>query len=213
MKTDDLIEMLAKQDVSVNKTRIYAQVLLAVGFGFVGSFVLLLLVFDMNPDLGMLFKNMWFWVRFLFIVSVGGISAAVLARLGRPADASRVSLWLVVVPFALLALLAGTMLMMAPREARSGMLLGVSWDVCARNISLLALPLFVSALWIAKQFAPVRLRITGAIAGLFAGAGAALVYSLHCPEIEPAFLVVWYSLGMLIPAAVGAALAGKLLKW
>ena len=213
MKTDELIEMLATQDVSVNKTRIFVHVLLAIAFGFVGSFALLLLVFDMNPDLGMLFKNMWFWVRFLFIVSVGVIAATILARLGRPADASRVSLWLIVIPFALLGLLAATMLMMAPREERSDMLLGVSWDVCARNISLLALPLFVSAIWIAKQFAPVRLRATGAIAGLFAGAGAALVYSLHCPEIEPAFLVIWYSLGMLIPAVVGAVLARKLLKW
>lgn len=213
MKTDELIEMLATQDVSVNKTRIFAHVLLAIALGFVGSFALLLLVFDMNPDLGMLFKNMWFWVRFLFIVSVGVIAATILARLGRPADASRVSLWLIVIPFALLGLLAATMLMMAPREERSDMLLGVSWDVCARNISLLALPLFVSAIWIAKQFAPVRLRATGAIAGLFAGAGAALVYSLHCPEIEPAFLVIWYSLGMLIPAVVGAVLARKLLKW
>ncbi len=213
MKTDQLIEMLAKQDVPVKKSRILVQVLLAVALGFVGSFVLLLVVFDMNPDLGMLFKNMWFWVRFLFIVSVGAISAMVLVRLGRPTDASRVSLWLMVIPFALLAFIAATMLMMAPREERADMLLGASWDVCARNISLLALPLFVSAIWIAKQFAPVRLRVTGAIAGLFAGAGAALVYSLHCPEVEPAFLVVWYSLGMLIPAVVGAVLAGKLLKW
>ncbi|TAG71469.1 MAG: DUF1109 domain-containing protein [Burkholderiales bacterium] len=213
MKTDQLIEMLAKHDVPVNKTRIALQVSLAVALGFIGSFVLLLVVFDMNPDLGMLFNNMWFWVRFLFIVSVGAISAAVLARLGRPAEASRVSVWLIVVPFALLALVAASMLVMAPREERADMLLGISWDVCARNISLLALPLFVSAIWIAKQFAPVRLRVTGAIAGLFAGAGAALIYSLHCPEIEPAFLVVWYSLGMMIPAVVGAVLAGKLLKW
>ena len=57
------------------------------------------------------------------------------------------------------------------------------------------------------------LRFTGAVLGLFAGAMAALVYTLHCPELSPAFLVVWYSLGMLIPAAVGAALGERLLRW
>ena len=65
------------------------------------------------------------------------------------------------------------------------------------------MPLLVAAVPDRAPFAPTRLRFTGAVLGLFAGAMAALVYTLHCPELSPAFLVVWYSLGMLIPAAVG----------
>ena len=80
-------------------------------------------------------------------------------------------------------------------------------------IALVSLPLLVAAVLIVRHFAPTRLRFTGAVLGLFAGAMAALVYTLHCPELSPAFLVVWYSLGMLIPAAVGAALGERLLRW
>ena len=41
----------------------------------------------------------------------------------------------------------------------------------------------------------------------------ALVYTLHCPEMEAPFLAVWYLLGMLIPAAAGALLGPRLLRW
>ena len=41
----------------------------------------------------------------------------------------------------------------------------------------------------------------------------AFAYTLHCPELAPAFVAVWYVLGMLIPAAAGALLAPRLLRW
>ena len=50
-------------------------------------------------------------------------------------------------------------------------------------------------------------------AGFAAGATAALVYCLHCPEQAAPFLGVWYLLGMLIPTATGALLGDKLLRW
>jgi len=64
-----------------------------------------------------------------------------------------------------------------------------------------------------KGLAPTRIRLAGAAAGLSAGAGAAVVYSLHCPELSAPFIGFWYLLGMLIPALVGALLGPWLLRW
>jgi len=45
------------------------------------------------------------------------------------------------------------------------------------------------------------------------GALGALVYTLHCPELEAPFLGVWYVLGMLIPAVLGAIVGPRVLRW
>jgi hypothetical protein len=213
MKTDDLIGMLAKQDSAIDRTALFWKIALALLVGSIASFVLLTVVFRVNPDLKMMLMNLWFWVRFAFIASVVVVAGALFSRLGKPGKAHRVGVWPVVIPFAVLGAIACVMLMMAPAESRRDMLLGISWDVCARNISLLSIPFFFVAVWIARQFAPVRLRFTGAMLGLFSGAAGALVYSLYCPEIAPSFLVIWYTIGMLIPASVGALLGRKLLAW
>jgi hypothetical protein len=40
-----------------------------------------------------------------------------------------------------------------------------------------------------------------------------LVYCLQCPETTLPFWGVWYVLGMLVPATLGAALGKVLLRW
>jgi hypothetical protein len=74
-------------------------------------------------------------------------------------------------------------------------------------------PAFVAVLWAMKGLAPTRLRLAGAGAGLLAGALGALVYTLHCPELAAPFLGVWYVLGILIPAAFGAVVGPRVLRW
>jgi hypothetical protein len=196
MKTDDLIEMLARQEVAVDKQRMMLRWLAALGVGFLLSAIIFIYVFRINPDLRMLMENIWFWVRFAFIGSVVILGGWFFAKLNKPGSDARVPFWLAAAP-----------------EDRRAMLLGVSWNVCSRNIAMLAVPIFIASVWIARQFAPVRLRLTGAMLGLFSGGIAAMMYSMYCPEMEPMFLGVWYSLGMLIPAAVGALLGRRLLSW
>jgi len=53
----------------------------------------------------------------------------------------------------------------------------------------------------------------GAAAGLLAGAAGALIYALHCPEMDAPFLAIWYLPGMLIPTAAGTLLGPRLLRW
>jgi hypothetical protein len=57
------------------------------------------------------------------------------------------------------------------------------------------------------------LRTAGAAAGLASGATAAMVYCLHCPEMSPAFVGVWYVLGIAAMTLVGALIGPKVLSW
>jgi hypothetical protein len=72
---------------------------------------------------------------------------------------------------------------------------------------------WLSYLKVMRGLAPTRLRWAGAGGGFAAGAAAALVYSLHCPELAAPFVGMWYLLGMAIPMGVGAALGPRLLRW
>ena len=54
----------------------------------------------------------------------------------------------------------------------------------------------------------VLTRSAGAAAGLSAGAFAATVYCLHCPEVSAIFVLTWYSFGILLAAGIGSLLGG-----
>lgn len=213
MKTDDLIDVLSRGEPPLDRRRRTLMWMLALAAGMGGSFAVLVAFLGVNPDLAMLFQNVWFWVRFAFIFSVGALAAWMFALLGKPGRADRAPLAWIALPFGAVAALAAVMIGMAPSEERANMMLGVSWDVCSRNIALIAIPVFIASVWVARQFAPTRLRLTGAALGLFSGAFGAFAYSLYCPELSPPFLALWYALGMLAPAALGALLGKRLLAW
>lgn len=75
---------------------------------------------------------------------------------------------------------------------------------CPAPPAVLSLPALALALWALRSLAadarsPSRFRRR-----LVGGAAGALAYALFCSEVSPAFVLVWYSLGMLVPAGVGA---------
>ena len=61
--------------------------------------------------------------------------------------------------------------------------------------------------------ATTRPVAAGAAAGLLAGALGALGYALACAELALPFVAAWYTLGVLMTAALGAALGPRLLRW
>jgi hypothetical protein len=110
-------------------------------------------------------------------------------------------------------LLAAIVLALAPPAQRMALVLGQTALACPFLIALVSLPGFVAMFWLMRAWAPTRLRTAGAAAGFSAGALGALAYSLHCPEFAAPFLGVWYVLGMLIPAALGALAGPRWLRW
>lgn len=87
------------------------------------------------------------------------------------------------------------------------------WKICPWLLLILAAPIFIGLLWSFRRLAPTRLRAAGAAAGFAAGAWAATLYCLHCPEVSAIFVLTWYTLGMLLAAGVGALLGPRVLRW
>jgi hypothetical protein len=77
-------------------------------------------------------------------------------------------------------------------------------------MSLLPLAAFIHAL---REGAAARPALTGFLAGAAAGGLAVLAYGLNCTEDSPLFVLVWYGLGVMISAIIGALAGRSLLKW
>ena len=78
---------------------------------------------------------------------------------------------------------------------------------------MVSLPALAAALWALRGLAPTRLRTAGFASGVLAGSVGAFGYALSCPEASMSFVAVWYSLGILLTGALGAALGPRVLRW
>ena len=213
MKTDDLIAMLAKGVAPVDPHVATQRFLTALLAGGAGALALMLLGYGIRPDLAEAALAPMLWVKLGFALAVA-VSALVLTmRLARP-GVQPGHAWIgVVLPWLAVSVMGLVVVLDAPPEARLGLVLGRTWLTCALSISFIASPVFVGLLWALRGLAPTRPALAGACAGLLAGAVGALLYALHCPEIEAPFLAVWYVLGLLIPTALGASIGPKVLRW
>ncbi|MGH8701718.1 MAG: DUF1109 domain-containing protein, partial [Burkholderiales bacterium] len=185
----------------------------ALGWGAFGATLLMAIMLGVRPDLAEAARLPMFWVKLAFPAAL--LAGALLAalRLSRPgAQLGRVPAAIAAPVLAMWLLAALALLGAAPGE-RDELVLGRSAASCPFIIALLSVPLFGSVLWAMKGLAPTSLALAGAAAGLLSGAGGALVYALYCPEMAAPFIGVWYLLGMLIPAVVGAVLGPHVLRW
>lgn len=213
MKTDELIAMLAGSPDVVEPYALRRRYTAALGWGACGTVLLMALLLGVRPDIAEAVWLPMFWVKLAFPGTL--LAAALLAatRLSRP-GAGLERVWpALAAPVLAIWLLAGVVLLGAEADERSELLMGESAASCPFVITLLSVPLFGAGLWAIRGLAPTRLRLAGAAVGLLAGAGGALVYALYCPEMAAPFIGLWYLLGMLIPAAIGALLGPRWLRW
>lgn len=213
MKTDDLVSMLANGAVAVEPNMLRRRYATALGWGAFGATLLMAIMLGVRPDLAEAVWLPMFWMKLAFpAVLLAGALLAV-ARLSRPGTRlGRVPL-VIAAPVIMMWIAAGAMLLSVVPVARSEMVLGSSWSECPIYIATLSAPAFISLFWAMRGMAPTRPIVAGAASGLLAGALGALIYALHCPEMAAPFLAIWYVLGMLIPAAVGAVVGPLLLRW
>ena len=213
MKTDDLISMLATGAGAVATGTARRRFTLALGWGGFGALLLMAGLLGVRSDLPRMALEPMFWTKLAYCAALATAAFAVAAHLACPgARVARVAV-ILAVPLLVMWLLAVLALGGAAGTEREALVFGTTWRACAFNISFLSLPLFAALLWAMKGLAPTRPALAGAAAGLLSGATAALIYSLHCPELGAPFLGIWYPLGMLIPAAAGAMLGPRLLRW
>lgn len=213
MNTDQLIAALSTGVEPVDAGAARRNLGLAVVVGFVAGLPLLLGLLGINPALAQATQLPMFWVKLAFVAALAGAGCWTVLRLSRPGAPLRTPAAALAAPVLVMAVLALAALALAQADQRLALLLGSSWTACPWRIVVLAMPAFVLVLWTVRGLAPTRLRLAGAGAGMLAGSIGALVYLLYCPELAPPFLLLWYTLGMLLPAGVGALIGPRVLRW
>lgn len=213
MKTDELVALLATGTEPVEANALARRYTTALGWGAFGATLLMAIFIGVRPDIAEAARLPMFWIKLALPASlaVGGMLAA--ARLSRPG--ARLG-WVpggLVAPVLAIWLLAGYALLVAPPADRASLVMGSTWQYCLVSVPFLSAPVLMATLWAMKGLAPTRPALAGGTAGLLAGAVGALIYALHCPEMEAPFLGAWYVAAMLIPAAAGALLGPILLRW
>jgi hypothetical protein len=213
MTTEDLIVSLASDLRAVPRGEVQRRIGLGLVGGAIVTMALVAAWLGLRPDLGEAMTGYRFWMKAGYTIAIGAIGVAATMRLARPDSSAARGLWWLALPVGILTSLAAVELATTPPGDWNALWQGQSWHVCARNVAVLSLPIFLGLMVAFRRFAPTRLRLTGAVAGLAAGGWAATLYGLHCPEVSALFIVVWYSLGMIAAAAIGAVAGPRLLRW
>lgn len=213
MNTDDLINTLSANVTPVPRGAVGRRIAIGLATGALVSAAYVVLRFGVRPDLGAAMLGFPFWIKWAYTISLSLAALFMTAQLARPDTQRLRGLWLIAVPALLLAAVGATELIRTPQTEWLAMWLGHSWKQCPWRVLGLAMPIFIGLLWSFRRLAPTRLRAAGAAAGLAAGAFAATVYCLHCPEVSAIFVLTWYSLGILLATSVGALIGPRLLRW
>ncbi len=214
MRTDDLIDALAAGAGPAPGMAPRRRLGMVLAGGALAALVLVLAWLHMRHDLMQAMHGGMFWMKALYtgILGLGGYLA--IERLARPAGSGRRG-WAVAGAVLGLFVLAGTAQAMMSPDIRMAMhmMRGHSWHVCSFNILALGIPMLALGLWAVRGMAPTHPTRAGFALGLFAGGTAATVYGLHCPENTFTFVALWYSLGVLLVAALGALIGRWALRW
>ncbi len=211
MKTQSLIDMLAKGAGPAPRAPVLQRMAPAVALGLLGSALFALMSMGAIP--AAMYETPAPWMKLGYGASLALAAGWSTARLSRPVARTQWPLRAVLTVFAtMLALGALTLVISAP-DQRMAALLGETWLTCPRNVVVLSLPALAGALWAVRGLAPTQLRAAGFNAGLMAGALGAMGYALVCPEVSATFVAVWYSLGILLTGLLGAFLGPRLLRW
>ncbi len=213
MNTDQLISTLAGDVKPVRRNAVGVRLAFGILIGALVSAALVIAMLGPRPDLGTAMHGFGFWMKWTYTISLSAIAIYATARLARPNPGRLRALWLIAIPILLLTGVGVMELVRTPTSEWLSMWLGYSWSKCPWLVLALAMPIFIGLLWSFRRLAPTRLRAAGAAAGLAAGAFAATVYCLHCPEVSAIFVLTWYTLGILLAAAFGALVGPRLLRW
>ena len=211
MKTDALIDMLARDAGPVPRALAARRLSPAAAAGLLVSALIAIAWFGAIP--AQMFATAVPWTKMAYAGALALAAGWWTARLSRPAAPIALPRRVTVLVLLTMVVVGGFSLASTPAGARLDALLGESWPTCPWSVLVLSLPALAGSLWAVRGLAPTRPRAAGFAAGLLAGSVGAFGYSLSCPEASPAFVAVWYTLGIAFTGAVGAVLGPRVLRW
>lgn len=213
MNTEAWIDALAARVAPVDPRAPRRRLALAAAAGFTVALPLVLWRLGMNPELAGDLRLPAAWLKWGFVLAVIAGSGWLVAGLSRPGQRAVPALWALGAALLVLWGVAALQLGGVAPPQRAALLFGSSWRTCPISIALLSVPALLVLLAAVRSLAPTRPAAAGTATGLFAGAVATLAYLVHCPEMAAPFIGIWYVLGMLVPAVLGALLGPRLLRW
>jgi hypothetical protein len=213
MKTDDLIDRLAAEAGPVRAGEQLRHTGLALAAGVAATALIFAVVFGPRSDLWSALAQPVVLAKTLLPLGLGLLALPLALTAARPAAQPGFAARAVWVVPALAALLFLWAMVVPPDKGRQMAFVGKSLSYCLPAIVVLSLPMTAALLAALRRWAPVRPQVCGALAGLAAGGIAAAVYSFFCTEDTPLFYAVWYSVGILLAAGIGAIAGGRLLRW
>lgn len=211
MKTDVLIEMLARGAGPAPRAVVARRLVPVMVCGLIASSLLALLIIGPLPSV--MFLTPAPWIKLVYALLLAGAASVLTARLARPIAHLQALRAAVASVIAAMALLGAVALGLTPQEDRLSAVLGQTWLMCPWLLMGFSLPSLAGILWAVKGLAPTQPKRAGFACGLLAGALGAAGYSLACPESSATFVAIWYTLGIGLTALLGRALGPRSLRW
>jgi hypothetical protein len=211
VKTDALIDMLARDAGPAPRALAARRLSPAAAAGLLVSAAIAIAWFGVIP--AQMFATAVPWTKMAYTGALALAAGWLTARLSRPAAPIAQPRRVTVLVLLSMALVGSVSLASTPAGTRMDAVFGESWWTCPWSVLALSVPALAASLWAVRGLAPTRLRAAGFAAGLLAGSVGAFGYSLSCPEASPAFVAIWYTLGIAFTGAVGAALGRRVLRW
>ncbi len=211
MKTDKLIEMLARGDDPTPQSRSLLRLALTLGAGLAVSVTLLALWLGVRPDIGV--AMMPVMMKAAFSAAAAAAALPLAARLMKPGRPLGWRLGAVALFVALAALVSFTALMGEEPGERMRAWTGGGFPWCLVLVPVLGAPTAALLLWLMRAFTPTRLTMAGAAIGAVSGGVGAMAYSMYCPIDSVAFVTTWYVLAIALCAVLGAVIGARVLRW
>lgn len=211
MKTDDLIDALARGAGPVERTPWRRKLALTLIAGLVVAVALVAIFLDVRPDIGA--ARMPIMMKAMFSAAAAAIVLPLTIQLMKPGRPLGWRLGAVALFLALCALATWIALMGEMPERRWEAWMGGTMPWCVVLIPLLAAPAAVLLTLLMRAFSPTRITLAGAAIGALSGGVGAMAYAMYCPIDSVAFVTTWYALGIAVSAALGALIVSRFLRW
>ena len=215
MKTEELIEALARTPETATPDRLYRRLALALIVGLVLGLVLTRLFMGFRPDIGVAAPMVAMKAGFSALIATfaGGLAL----RLAKPTAAAIGTIRRLAAPLGLVivsAIAIGLITLMATEPGhRFAAFTGGGFPWCIILIPFCGLPTALLLVWAMREAAPTRLALAGAAIGALSGGVGAMVYAMFCSVDSVSFVTIWYVVGIGLAAAVGAMAGVRLLRW
>ena len=209
--TDDLIVRLSADLKPVRPMAMQRLLIGATLLSGIVAIIAMLALLGMRPDMEAATATMMYWTKFGYTLALALLGLAATLVLARPEGRTRWP-WLAAIGL-LGALLVLAVIQLARAEDMMPLIMGSSILRALTYIPVLSLPVLLGALLALRRLAPRSPTIAGFAAGIMAGGTGAWVYTFACDETGMMFLALWYTLGIVIVAGIGAVLGRFFLRW